>query len=167
MGKDLKIIQKFIWKINYAMLIVVVINLLRHVWLFVIPWTAACQASLSCTISLSLLKLMLIESVTTSNYLILCCHFLVLPWIFPSIKVVSNESALCIRWPNYWRFSIISSYKYPLISFWIDWLDLLVVQGTVKSLLQNHSSNAPILWWPAFLTVQLPHTCMTVGKTIA
>ena len=137
------------------------------VQLFATLWTAACQAPLSITNSWSLPKLMPIESVMPSNHLILCCPLLLLPSIFPSIKVVSNESALCIRWPNYWRFSIISSYKYPLISFWIDWLDLLVVQGTVKSLLQNHSSNAPIFWWPAFLTVQLPHTCMTVGKTIA
>ena len=166
MGKDLKLIQKLIWKIDYAMLIVV-IHLLIHVWLFVIPWTTACQAFLSFTISPTLLKLMSIESVMASNYLILCCHFL-LPWIFPSIKVFSNESALCIRWPKYWSFSIIPSYKYPeLISFRIDLLDLLVVQGTLKSLLQNHSSNAPTLRWSAFFTVQLTHTYMTIGKTIA
>ena len=150
------------------MLIIVVIYLLRHVWLFVTPWTAVCQASLSSTISPSLLKLMSIESVMTSSYLILCCHFLVLPSIFPSIKVFSNESALCIRWPNYWTFSIIPSYEYPeLISFQIVWLDLLIVQGTLKSLLQNHNSNALILWWSAYFMAQLPHTYMTIGKTIA
>ena len=146
----------------------VAVCLLRHVWLFVTPWTAARQASLSSTTTPSSLKLVSIESVTTSSYLVLCCHFLVLSSIFPSIRVISSESALCIRWPSYWTFSIIPSYAYPeWISFQIDWLDLLVVQGTLKSLLQNHNSNALILWWSAYFMAQLPHTYMTIGKTIA
>ena len=122
---------------------------LRHVWLFATPWTAAHQASLSITNSWSLLKLMSIESVMPSNYLILCRPLLLLPSIFPSIRVFSNESALCIRWPKYWSFSfnISPSNEYSgLISFRMDWLDLLAVQGTRKSLLQHHSSNASILW---------------------
>ena len=112
------------------------------------PWTAACQASLSITNSLSLLKLMSIESVIPSNHLILCHPLLLPPSIFPSIRVFSNESALCIRWPKYWsfNFNISSSNEHPgLISFRMDWLDLLVVQGTFKSLLQHHSSKASTL----------------------
>ena len=123
-------------------------------------WTAAHQASLSITISWSLLKLMSIESVMPSNHLILCRLLLLPPSIFPSIRVFSNESVLRIRWPKYWSFSfsISPSNEYSgLISFRIDWLDLLSVQGTLKSLLQNHSSKASILRWSAFFIVQLSH----------
>ena len=141
-----------------------------HVWLFVTPWTAACQASLSITNSQSLLKLMSIESVMPSNHLILCHPLLLLPSIFPSIRVFSNESVLHIRWPEYWSFSfsINPSDEYSgLISFRIDWLDFLTVQGTLKSLLQHHSSKASIPWCSAFFIVQLSHPYMTTGKTIA
>ena len=134
------------------------------------PWTATCQASLSITNSKSLLKLMSIESVIPSKHLILCHPFLFLPPIFPSIRVFSNESALCIRRPKYWSFSfnISPSKEHPgLISFRMDWLDLLAVQQTLKSLLQHHSSKASILWHLAFFTVQLSHPYMTTGKTIA
>ena len=134
------------------------------------PWTATCQASLSITNSKSLLKLMSIESVIPSKHLILCHPFLFLPPIFPSIRVFSNESALCIRLPKYWSFSfnISPSKEHPgLISFRMDWLDLLAVQQTLKSLLQHHSSKASILWHLAFFTVQLSHLYMTTGKTIA
>ena len=120
------------------------------------PWTAAHQASLSIANTQSLLKLMSIESVMPSNYLILCHPLLLLPSIFPSIRVFSNESALCIRWPKYWSFSFNTSpsNEYPgLISFRMDWLDLLAVQGTLKSLLQHHSSKASILWCLAFLWI--------------
>ena len=122
------------------------------------PWTAACQASLSITNSHSLLKLMSIKLVMPSNYFILCCPLLLLPSIFPSIRVFSGESALRIRWPKYWSFSfnICPSNQYSgLISFRMDWLDLLTVQGTLKSLLQHHSSKASILRHSAFLIVQL------------
>ena len=116
----------------------------------------------------SLLKLMSIESVMPSNHLILCHPILLLPSIFPSIRVFSNESALCIRWPTYWSFSISPSNKYSgLISFKIDWLDLLAVQGTLRSLFQHHSSKASILWHPAFFMVQLSHPYITTGKTTA
>ena len=119
-----------------------------------------CQASLSFTISQSLLKLMSIESVMPSNHLILCCSLLLLPSIFPSIRVFSNESALYIRWSKYWSFSISPSGEYlGLISFRIDWFDLLAVQGTLTSLLQHHSSKASILWHSAFFMVQL-FTCI-------
>ena len=131
---------------------------LSHVWLFVTPWTAARQASLSITNSWNLLKLMSIESVMPSNHLILCRPLLFPPSIFPSIRVFSNELALCITWPKYWSFSfnISSSNGHPgLISFRIDWLDFLAVQGTLKSLLQHHSSKASILRCSAFFTVQL------------
>ena len=133
------------------------------------PWTAACQAPLSFTISLSLLKLMPSESVMPSKHLILG-HPLRLPSIFPSIKIFSNESALCIRWPKYWSFSfsISPSSEYSgLISFRIDWFYLFAVQGTLKSLLQHHSSKASILRCSAFFTVQLSHPYMTTGKAIA
>ena len=128
------------------------------------------QASLSFTISLSLLKLMSIESVMPFNHLILCHPLLLLTSIFPSIRVFSHESALRIRWPKYWSFSfsISPSNEYSgLISYRIDWLDLLAVQGTLKSLLQNHSSKALILQCSAFFMVQLSHPYMTKGKTIA
>ena len=129
------------------------VQLLSHVWLFVTPWTAAHQASLSITNSWSLLKLMSIELVMPSIHLILCCSLLLLPSIFPSIRVFSNESALCIRCSKYWSFSfsISPSNEYSgLISHRIDWLDLLAVQGTLKSLLQHHSSKASVLWCSAY-----------------
>ena len=132
-------------------------------------WTAACQASLSITNSRSLLKLKSIESVMSPNHLILCCPLLFLPSIFPSIRVFPNESVLCIRWSKYWSFSfsVSSSSEYSgLISFRMDWLDLLAVQGTLKSLLQHHSIKASILQCSAFFMVQLSHSYMTTGKTI-
>ena len=138
--------------------------------LFVTPWTAARQASLSITNYWSSPKLMSIESVMPSNHLILHCPLLLLPSVFPSIRVFSNESALCIRWPKYWRFSfsISPSNEHPgLISFRMDWLDLLAVRGTLKSLLQHHRSKASIIWCSAFFIVQLSHPYMTTGKTIA
>ena len=143
---------------------------LSHVWLFVTPWTAACQASLSITNSQSLLKLMSIELVMPSNHFILCCSLLLPSSIFLSIRVFSNESALRIRWPKYWSFSfsISPSNEYSgLIPFRMDWLDLLAVQGTLKSLLQHHSSKASILRRSAFFIVQLSHPYVTTGKTIA
>ena len=142
---------------------------LSRVRLFATPWIAAPQASLSITNSRSSPKLMSIELVMPSNHLILC-HSLLLPSIFPSIRVFSNESALCIRWPKYWSFgfNIRPSSVHPgLISFRMDWLHLLAVQGTLKSLLQHHSSEASILWQSAFFIVQLSHPYMTTGKTIA
>ena len=135
-----------------------------------IPWTAACQAFLSITDSWSLLKLMSIESMMPSNHLILCHPLLLLPSIFPSIRVFSNESVLCIRWPKYcsFSFSINPSKEYSgLISFRMDWFDLLAVQGTLKSLLQHHSSKASILQHSALFTIQLSHLYMTTRKTIA
>ena len=139
-------------------------------WLLVTPWTAACQASLSINNSRSLLKLMSIELVIPSNHLILCHPLLLPPLIFPSIRIFSNESVLRIRWPKYWSFSfnISPSNKHPgLISFRMDWLDLLAVQGTLKSLLQHHSSKVLIIWHSAFFIVQLSHPYMTTGKNIA
>ena len=133
-------------------------------------WTAARQASLSITNSRSLLKPMSTESVMPSNHLILCHHLLLPPPIFPSIRVFSDESVLHIRWPKYWSFSfnISPSNEYSgLISFRIDWFDLLAVQGTLKSLLQHHSSKASILWCSAFFIVKLSHPYMITGKTIA
>ena len=132
--------------------------------------TAVHQASLSITNSQSLLKLMSIESVMPSNHLILCCPLLLPPSIFPSIRVFSNKSVLHIRWPKYWSFSFNirpSNEHLGLISFRMDWLDLLAVQGTLKSLLQHHSSKASILWCSAFFIVQLSHPYMTSGETIA
>ena len=134
------------------------------------PWTAAQQASLSIANSQSLLKLMSIKSVMPSNNLILCHPLLFPPSFFPSIRVFSNESVLRIRWPKYWSFSfsISPSNEHPgLISFRMDWLDLLAVHGTLKSLLQHHSSKASILQHSAFFTVQLLHPYMITGKTIA
>ena len=134
------------------------------------PWNAARQASLSITNSRSLLKLISIESVMTSNHLILCHPLLLLPLIFPSIRVFSNELVLRIKWPEYWSFSFsispCSEYS-GLISFRMDWLDLLTVQGTLKSLLQHHSSKASILQGSAFFIVQLSHPYMITGKTVA
>ena len=144
------------------------VQLLSHVRLFATPWTTACQASLSITNSWSSLRLMSIESVMPSSHLILCCPLLLLPSTFPSIRGFSNESLLHIRWPKYWSFSISPSNEYSeLISFRIDWLDLLEVQGTFRSLLQHHSSKASIIWRSAFFMVQLSHPYMTIGKTIA
>ena len=143
------------------------VQLLIHVQLFAIPWTAACQASLSITKSQSLLKFMYIESVMPSNHFILCHPLLLPPSIFPSIRVFSNESVLHIRWPKYWSFSfsISPSNGYSgLISFRIDWVELLAVQG---SLLQHHRSKASILQHSAFFMVQLSHPYITTGKTIA
>ena len=145
------------------------IQSLSCVWFFETPWTAARQASLSITNSQSLLKPVSIESVMPSNHLILC-HPLLLPSIFPSIRVFSKESALSIRWPKYWSFSfnVSPSNEYSgLISFRMDWLDLLAVQGTLKSLFQFHSSKASVVRCSAFFLVQLSHPYMTTGKTIA
>ena len=146
------------------------VQLLSHVRLFVTPWIAAHQASLSIVNSQSLLRLMSIESVMPSNHLIFCCPLLLPPSIFPSIRVFSNESVLRIRWPKYWSFSFNispSTQHSGLISFRMDWLDLLAVQGTLKSLLQHHRSKASILWLSAFFIIQLSHPYMTTGKTIA
>ena len=148
---------------------VVVVQLLSCGRLLSTLWTAAHQASLSFTLSWSLLKLMSIESMTPSNHLILCCLLLLLPSIFPSIRVFSNESALHIRWPKDWSFSFsmspFSDYS-GLISFRIDWFDLLAVQGILKSPLQYHSSKASIVQCSSFFMVQLSHPYMTNGKTI-
>ena len=146
------------------------VQLLSHVWLFATPWTEERQASLSITNYRSLLKLMSIWVSEPSNHLILCHPLLLLPSIFPSIRVFTNESVLHIRWPKYWSFSfkISPSNEYSgLISFRMDWLDLLAVQGTLKSLLQHNSSKASILQHSAFFVVQLSHPYMTTGKIIA
>ena len=146
------------------------LQLLNHVQLFATPWTVACQASLSITNSQSLLKLMSVEVVMPSNHLILCHPLLFPPTIFPDIRVFASELVLCIRWPKYlsFSFSISSSNEYSgLISFRMDWLDLLAVQGTLKSLLQHHSSKASNLQHSAFFIVQLSHPYKTTGKTIA
>ena len=146
------------------------VQLLSRVRLFATPWIAAHQASLSITISQSSLRLTSIESVIPSSHLILCWPLLFLPPIPPSIRVFSNESTLCMRWPKYWSFSfsIIPFKEIPgFIAFRMGWLDLLAVQGTLKSLLQHHSSKAPILQCSAFFIVQLSHPCMATGKTIA
>ena len=143
---------------------------LSHVRLFATPWTAACQASLSITNSWSLPKLMSIESMMPANHLILYHPNLLLPLIFPGIRAFSNESVLRIRWPKYWSFSfsISPSSEYSgLISFRMNWLDLLAVQGTLKTLLQHHTSKASILRRSAFFTVQLSHPYMSTGKTTA
>ena len=131
---------------------------LSHVWLFVTPWTAAHQASISISNSWSLFKLMSIEAVMPSNHLSLCCPLLLWPSIFHSIRIFANESVLCIRWPRYWSFSfnISPSNEYSgLVSFRMDWLDLLAVQGTLKNLLEYHSSKASILQHSTFFIVQL------------
>ena len=146
------------------------VQLLSHVRLFATPWITARQTSLSVTNSQSLLKLMSIESVMPSSHLILCCPLLLLPPVPPSIRVFSNESTLCMRWTKYWSFSfsISPSNEHPgLISFRLDWLGLLAVQGTLKSLLQHHNSKASIFRCSAFFKVQLSHPYMTTGKTIA
>ena len=143
---------------------------LSHVWIFATPWTAACQASLSITNSRSPLRPMSIESVMPSNHLILSHPLLLLPPIPPSIRVFSNDSMLRVGWIKYWsfNFSISPSNEHPgMISFRMEWLDLLAVQGTLKSLLQHHSSKASIFPCSAFFTVQLSHPYMITGKTIA
>ena len=143
--------------------------LLSHVLLFATPWITTYQASLSFSISHSLLKLMSIESIMPSNYLILCHLLLLLPSIFPRLRVFSNETVLRVRWPKYWSFSfsISPSDEYSgLISFRTDWFDLLAVQGTLKSLLQHHSSKASILQHSVFFMIQLSYACIT-GKTVA
>ena len=162
-------IGEFIWDIYYCVQFSSVQSLSR-VWLFAIPWTAARQASLSSTNSQSLLKLMSVDSVMPSNHLILCRPILLLPSIFPSIRIFSNVSALHIRWPKYWSFSfnISPSNEYSgLISFRIDWLNLLTVQETLKCLLQHHSSKSSILQHSAFFIVQLTHPYMTTGNIIS
>ena len=149
------------------------VQLLSHVQLFVTPWTAARQASLSITNSQSLLKLISIESMMPSNHLILCCPLFLLPSLFPSIWVFSNESILCIRWPEYWSFSFsisLSNEYSGLISFRMDWFYLLAIQGTLKSLLQQHSSKTSILQCSVFFLVQFSHSYhsyMISYKTIA
>ena len=143
---------------------------LSRIRLFATPWTATRQASLSITKSRSPLKPMSIKLVMPSNHLILCHPLLVLPSVFPSIRVFSSDSSLHIRWPKYWSFSfnISPSTEHPgLISFRMDWLDLLAFQGTLKSLLQHHSSKASILWHSAFFIIHLSHSHMTTGETIA
>ena len=147
-----------------------VVQSLSHVRLFATPWTAVRQASLSFTIFQSLLRFVSIELVMLSNHLILCWPLFLLPSIFPSIRVFSNDSVLCIGWSKYWSFSfnISPSNEHPgLISSRMDWLDLLAVQGTLKSLLQHHSLKASIFQCSAFFRVQLSHPYMTIGKTIA
>ena len=162
--------NSFSWPIKVKLLQISSVQSLSCVRLFVTPWTSARQVSLSITNSRSLLKLKSIESVMPSNWLILCRLLLLLPSVFPSIRVFSNESALHIGWPKYcsFNFSISSSNEYSgLISFRTDWLDLLAVQGALKSFLKHHSSKALILWHSAFFIVQLSHPYMTAGKTIA
>ena len=146
------------------------VQLLSRVRLFEIPWISVCQASLSITNFQSLFKLISVESVMPSNHLILCRPLLLMPSIFPSIRVFSNESTLRIRWPKYWSFSFSispSNEHSGLISFRMDWFDILAVQGTLKSLLQHHISKASILWPSTFFIAQLSHPYMTTGKTIA
>ena len=155
-------------QIDKDSIIIVIVQSLSWVWLFVTPWTATNQASLSFTISQSLLRLISIELMMPSNYLILC-SLLLLPSIFPTIRVLSSESDLHISWPKYWsfRFSICPFSEYSgLISFRMDWLDLLAVQGTLKSLLQHHSSKASVLQHSIFM-VQLSHPYTITGKAIA
>ena len=164
-NEDTCSLEEKLWQISVSS-----VQSLSHVQLFATPWIAAHQASLSITNSRSLLKLMPIESVMPSSHLILCHPLLILPPIPPSIRVFSNESTLRMRWPKYWsfKFSISPSNEHPgLISFRMEWLDLLAVQGTLKSLLQHHSSKASILRHSTFFTVQLSHPYMTTGKTIA
>ena len=163
-------LEKDKWKNQVPLLLLLLLSHFNRVQLFVTPSIAARQASLSITNSQSSLRLTSIESVMPSSHLILCRPLLLLPLIPPSIRVFSNESTLCMRWPKYWSFSfsIIPSKEHPgLISFRMDWLDLLALQGTLKSLLQHHSSKPSIFWHSAFFTVQLSHPYMTTGKTIA
>ena len=164
---SLKLLYNFLLHVMYQFSSV---QWLSCVWLFVTPWITARQASLSITNSQSLPKFMSIESVMPSNHLILCHPFLLLPSIFPSIRVFSKESILHIRWPKYWSFSFSispSNEHSGLISFRTDWLDLLTAQGTLKSPLQHHSSKPSVLWCWAFFIIQLSHPYMTSGKIIA
>ena len=157
------------YHIAYTSFVVIVVRSLSCVQLFVTPWAAVCQAPLSFTISWSLLRFMSTELVVLSNHIILCCSFLLLSSIFPTIRVFSNQLALCIRRPKYqsFSFSISPSNEYSrLISFKIDWFYLLAFQGTLKSL-QHNSSKALVLWCSAFFMIQLSHPYMTTGKTIA
>ena len=159
------------WSVKSEIVFVAVVELLSPIWVFVTPLTAAPQPSQFFTISQSLLKLMSIESVIASNNLILCCSCLHLPSIFPSTRVFSNDVLVKIRLPKYWSlslsFSISPSIEYSgSVSFRMGWLDLLALQGTLKSLLQHHSSKASILWRSAFFMVQLSHPHMTSGKAI-
>ena len=160
---------EFIFQIFITLMVeIVVVKSFSHVLHFATPWTAACQASLSFINSQSLLKFMFIESVMPSNHLILCHSLLLLPSIFPSIRVFSNESILPIRWPKYWNFSVSPSSEHSgLISLRIGWFDLLAVQGTLKSLLQHHSSKASVRHHSAFFILQFSHWYMTTGKTRA
>ena len=163
-------IRTFIYFVEKKIMLFAIssVQSLSRVQLFSTPWTAACQASLSITNSWSLLKLMSIKLVMPSNHLILCRPLLLPPSILPSVRVFSNELVLHIRWPKYWSFSIGPSNEYSrLISFRMDWLDLLAVQGTLKSLLQHHSSKASIIRYSAFIIVQLSHLYITTEKTIA
>ena len=147
---------------------VIFVQLLSHIRLSVIPWTTECQASPSFTISQSLLRLMSIDSVMPCNHLILCCPLLLLPSVFPSIRVFSSESVLRIRWPKYWSFSFSPSNEYSgLISFRTDQFDRLVVQGTLKSLLQHHNLKASLLQCSAFFMVQLSQQYIITGQSIA
>ena len=158
------------WRSNHSSVQFSSFQSLSRVWLFATPWISACQASLSITNSRSSLRLTSIESVIPSNHPILCHPLFLLPLIPPSIRVFSNESTLHMRWPKYWSFSFSispSNEHTGLISFRMDWLDLLAVQETLKSLLQRHSSKASILLCSAFFTVQLSHPYMTTGETIA
>ena len=170
------VFNNFKWKLHllyaapYILKSVSSVQSLSHVQLFATPWTAACQASLSITNFWSWLRLMSTESVMPSNQLLLCQPLLLPPSIIPSIRVFSNESVLHTRWSKYWSFSfsISPSNEYSgLISFRMDWLDLLLVQGTLRSLLHHHNSKGSILWCSAFFTVQLSHPYMTTGKIIA
>ena len=168
-GKGWGIQRKLLPKALLCIALSQSVQSLSRVWLFATPWFTARQASVSITNSRSLLRLMSIESVMPSSHLILCHPLLLLPPIPPSIRVFSNESTLHMRWPEYWSFSfsISPSNEHPgLISFRMDWLDLLAVQGTLKSLLQHHSSKASIFLCSAFFIVQLSHPYMTTGKTI-
>ena len=170
MGSKNGSIERYSYDFYMGIFLFSSVQSLSRVWLFVIPWITTHQASLSITNSRSSLRLTSIESVMPSSHHIPCRPLLLLPPIPPSIRVFSNESTLRIRWPKYWSFSfsIIPSKEIPgLISFRMDWLDLLAVQGTLRSLLQHHSSKASILWRSAFFTVQLSHPYMTTGKTIA
>ena len=158
------------WKQSVSTSSVQSVQSLSHVWLFVTPWIAACQASLSITNSRSSPKLMCIKSMMPSSQLILCLPLLLLPPIYPSIGDFSNESILRMRWPKYWSFSlsISPSNEHPrLVSFRMDWLSLLAIQGIHKSLLQHHSSKSSVLRRSSFFTVQLSHPYITTGKTIA
>ena len=156
----LKCSMNFLSSLTTILFLVIVVHSLTCVQFFVTPWTAACQVSLPFTNSQSSPKLMSIESMMPCSHLILCHPLLLLPLIPPSIRVFSNESTVCMRWPKYWSFSfnISPSNEHPgLVSFRMDWLALLAVQGTLKSLLQHHSSKASILWRLAFFTVQLSY----------